>query len=438
LYFHESCIEQQLRRCILTFNTKLLRTLLLQISAAITMQFFTSAVFAAEGSIVIVGGEGANCIEDTGCINRLHPDIPMTARAEPGQTILFRTRDAADVLGTIASQTDQLPETFVTNFGQVHPMTGPVYIEGAEAGDVLAVTLTNIDPGRYAWTNSGIGGFISDLMDGQRQFIWRLNRNYAESDDLPGVKIPNGSFPGVVTTLPGPEQLQIILAREQALSEAGGRVFLPLAESADPAELCGTNGSAINECLRTIPPREHGGNMDIRYMQAGVTIYLPCYIDGCGLAIGDLHYAQGDGEVSGTAIEMSADVWVTTAVLKDGPNLTHGPHYEGSADLLEIPSRRFYAVTGFPLKQAGSVPPDMTYLRSPTIAGLENLSNDINLAARNAIAGMVDYIVETYGYDRQQAYAIASVAVDVRIGQLVDVPNLGVTAILPLDIFEDK
>ena len=90
--------------------------------------------------------------------------------------------------------------------------------------------------------------------------------------------------------------------------------------------------------------------MDIRYLQAGVSVYLPCFVDGCGLAIGDLHYAQGDGEVSGTAIEMSADVWVTTELLKEGPDLSRGPHYEGSSTLLGIPSRRFYAVTGIPVK----------------------------------------------------------------------------------------
>ena len=133
---------------------------------------------------------------------------------------------------------------------------------------------------------------------------------------------------------------------------------------------------------------------------------------------------------------MSADVWATTEVLKDGPDLSRGPHYEGPAQLLDIPSRRFYAVTGFPLKEAGTVPPHMDYLDSDKIAGLENLSNDINLAARNAIDGIVDYISSTYGYNRQQAYVIASVAVDIRIGQLVDAPNVGVTAILPLDIFE--
>ena len=69
------------------------------------------------------------------------------------------------------------------------------------------------------------------------------------------------------------------------------------------------------------------------------------------------------------------------------------------------------------------------------MAGLENLSGDINLAARNALASMVDYIMAEYGYDKTQAYMITSVAVDIRIGQLVDVPNVGITAILPLDIF---
>lgn len=395
----------------------------------------SSAVMSAD-DIVIVGGEGVDCLEDPGCVNRLHPDIPMAATAKPGQTILFRARDARDVLGAAAVQTTE-PETLANEFGRVHPITGPVYIEGAKAGDVLKVTLNNIDPGKFAYTSGGSSGFIPDLVDGQSLVIWRLNRDYAESDDLPGIRIPNASFPGVVTTMPGPNQLRAMLEREQELADAGGRVSLPSTDLADPAALCGEGGIASQECLRTIPPREHGGNMDIRYLKAGVSIYLPCFIDGCGLAIGDLHYAQGDGEVSGTAIEMSADVWVTTEILKDGPDLSRGPHYEGSSGLLDIPSRRFYAVTGIPVKQAGDVPPDMRYLNSDVVAGLENLPNDINLAARNAVEGIVDYIVSTYGYNRQQAYVIASVAVDIRISQLVDAPNVGVTALLPLDIFTD-
>ena len=103
-----------------------------------------------------------------------------------------------------------------------------------------------------------------------------------------------------------------------------------------------------------------------------------------------------------------------------------------------IPSRRFHAVTGIPVKNEGDVPPDMQYLQSDVTAGLANLSNDINLAARNAVSEIVDAIVKTYGYNRQQAFIIASVAVDLRIAQLVDAPNVGVTAILPLDIFNQN
>ena len=80
----------------------------------------------------------------------------------------------------------------------------------------------------------------------------------------------------------------------------------------------------------------------------------------------------------------------------------------------------------------------MEYLASEKIAGLENLSKDISLAARNALMEMIDYISETFGYSKEQAYIIASIAVDLRIGQLVDAPNVGVTAILPLDIFEER
>ena len=94
-------------------------------------------------------------------------------------------------------------------------------------------------------------------------------------------------------------------------------------------------------------------------------------------------------------------------------------------------------MTGIPVKQPGSVPSDLAYLDSPKLSQLSNLSGSISLAAQNALAAMIDYLTRTYGYNRLQAYLIASVAVDLRITQLVDVPNVGVTAILPLDIFVD-
>ena len=390
-----------------------------------------------DSEIVVVGGEGNHCREDPGCFNRLHPDIPMAARARPGQTLLLKMRNALDIDLNPAVTVDE-PWTEDSALGAVHALAGPVHIEGAEPGDVLAVTILDIDPGPFGLTIvSGIG-FVSDVISEPLEVLWRLNRKEAVSDSLPGVRVPNASFPGVVTVLPGREQLDTMLAREAALAEAGGSVFTPHAPYASPAEVCGPEGSHEAECLRTIPPREHGGNMDIRYLGVGVTIYLPCYVPGCGLGMGDMHFAQGDGEVSGTAIEMDADVAVTTALIKDGPRLVRGPHYEGPVRLLDIPSRRFYATTGFPLKRKGELPPDMAYLKSDVAAGLENLSKDVSLAARNALLEMIDYITETYGMTRAQAYIISSVAVDLRIGQLVDAPNVGVTALLPLDIFEAR
>ena len=393
------------------------------------------AVFTNAAAEITVGDRSVGCAEDPACINRLHPDIPMVANAEPGERIVFNGRDAFD-LTLDPDKYSSAKSKPREGFGIVHALTGPVFIKGAKAGDVLAVTLEALEPDDVGWTEASPFGFAGDQfgMDG-RFIVWRLDEEYAVSDALPGVRIPNASFPGVVTTLPGDALLADVLAREQQLLESGGVVLPPAPGEAEPASLCGAEGTKPSECLRTIPPREHGGNMDIRYITTGTTVYLPCFIDGCGLAVGDFHYAQGDGEVAGTAIEMGGRLTVTTRIVDDPPDLSHGPHYEGPASVLGIPSERFYAVTGFPLKEKGSVPADLAYLESAKIAGLSNLSADINLAARNALAAMIDYITSEYGYDRTQAYMIASVAVDMRIGQLVDVPNVGVTAVLPLDIF---
>lgn len=384
---------------------------------------------------VVVGDLDVSCAEDPACINRLHPEIPMVAQADPGERIVFHGRDAFDL--TLDPDKFSMAKTIPREgVGIVHALTGPVFINGAKSGDVLAVTIETLLPADVGWTKAGPFGFAGDQFGTEERFIvWRIKGDYAVSDALPGVRIPNASFPGVVTTLPGKELLTDVLARETQLLESGGAVMNPDSDEAEPAALCGPEGTKASECLRTIPPREHGGNMDIRYITTGTTVYLPCFIDGCGLAVGDFHFAQGDGEVAGTAIEMGGSMTVTARVVEDPPDLSRGPHYEGPSSVLRIPSERFYAVTGFPLKEEGSVPADLAYLGSPKVEGLSNLSGDINLAARNALAAMIDYITSEYGYDRTQAYMIASIAVDMRIGQLVDVPNVGVTAILPLDIF---
>jgi len=384
---------------------------------------------------VTLGDGSVTCAEDPACINRLHSGIAMVASADPGERITFIGRDAADI-DLDRDGPGVLPSHPREGFGVVHPLTGPVSINGARAGDVIAVTIESVVADDVGYTNTSSFGYAGDAVRAEDRFVvWRLNEEYAESRALPGVRIPNASFPGVVVTMPGEGQLDAVLEREQALADAGGSVYLPDRAQAEPASLCGEEGSRGEECLRTIPPREFGGNMDIRYIREGVTVYLPCHIDGCGLAIGDFHYAQGDGEVAGTAIEMDGDITVTVEIVDNPPDLSQGPHFEGPASTLGIPSERYYAVTGYPVKKAGEIPREIAYLADAKVAELTNLSNDINLAARNALVAMIDFIVDRYDYDRTQAYVIASVAVDLRIGQLVDTPNVGVVAVLPLDIF---
>ena len=384
---------------------------------------------------LVIGGEGRDCRDDPACFNRIHPGIPMAARAKPGQTIVLHTRNSEDIDLDPDAASD--PRAADPQFGAVHPLTGPVFIEGAVRGDVLAVTLLEIDPGAFGVTLITPDGLVSDVIPGPLEVHWRLNDHFAVSDALPGLRIPNTSFPGVVTVLPGVAEHRRMMHREADLVAAGGNAYLPHPLYASPDSLCGPQGTHKDECLRTIPPREHGGNFDIRYLGAGATIYLPCYVDGCGLAVGDVHFAQGDGEVAGTAIEMDSVVTLTTRVIKQGDRPRRGIHYEGPTRLLDIPSRAFYATVGFPLKRSGEVPPRLAYLESEKLSELENLSNDLTLAARNALLEMIDYIQTEYGLTREQAYIVASVAVDLRIGQVVDFPNVGVTAILPTDIFQE-
>jgi len=390
---------------------------------------------AGAGEAVHIRRDGPNCNADPNCINRIHHALPMHVRAEAGQRIVFETRNSSDFnIDPNVEVAD--PRRGDVPGSTVHPLTGPVYIEGAGAGDVLAVKIIEVIPGDYGITALLPFGFISDLFPGlkRHQVLWRLNPAYAVSEDVPGVRIPNAAFPGVITVLPDAALTARILRREQALAQAGGAVGLPEPVNASPAAICGPGGSHRDECLRTGPPREHGGNLDIRHTGPGATVYLPCRVAGCGLAIGDVHYAQGDGEVAGTAIEMDATVVVDTAIVRDR-EVRHGVHYEGPSRLLDIPSKRFYATTGLPLKAQGEVPPDMRYLASSKVAELENLSKDLSLAARNALAEMLQYLTAHKGLTRKQAYVVMSVAVDLRVGQVVDAPNAGVSAVLPLDIF---
>jgi len=382
---------------------------------------------------VVVAKQGDHCVDDPNCFNRYHPDIPAVSRAKPGDMIVFHTRDALDSDLTLESNADDVT---AVDLNLVHPMTGPVHIEGAKRGDVLAITLVDIVPDEYGYTVIIPGfGFLRDIYTEPYLVNWRLTRTHAESDQMPGVKVPYEAFMGSVGVLPGLPEVDTWLARENALGAAGGIALPPQPIGAQPSAVCGPQGPAKDKCLRTIPPRENGGNMDVQQMQIGTTLLLPCFVDGCALFVGDVHYAQGDGEVSGTAIEMGAVVTVTTEIRKGQGSFIKGPEVEGGAQIKDIEPSNFYQTIGLPLKAAGVVPAQHTYLESQKIKDLSNLSEDLTLAARDALIKMIAYIQRVHGLDAEQAYILASVAVDLRIGQAVDVPNLIVTAVLNEDVF---
>ena len=387
------------------------------------------------GRSLLIERRGAAASEDPNCFNRLHWALPPIARALEGDYITYETRDAFD------NQFDRssVPADVAScNLNRVHPMTGPVYIEGAARGDALAVTLIDIEPDDYGYTVIVPGfGFLRDVIEGPFIANWSLDRLHAVSEQIPGVRIPMCGFPGSIGVLPGPPEVATSLEREAALAEAGGFVLMPDPKDALPHALFGEGAPHEQEALRTIPPREFGGNMDVKGMQVGATILFPVLHEGGGLWMGDVHYAQGDGEVCGTAIEMAARVTVKCSVIKGaGENIAY-PHFQGGMQLRNSAPSRFYATTGLPLKQKGALPPHLAYLDSPKIAALENVSEDLTLAARDALLKMIDWMTREKGLSREQAYVVAAAAVDLRIGQLVDVPNFMVSAVLPLDIFAD-
>jgi formamidase len=347
--------------------------------------------------------------------NRWHPDIPPLLECDPGDEVVLETRDALD--GQIPPDAT-LAEVAQADLGVVHPLTGPVYVAGAEPGDLLQVDILEVAPEPYGFTAQFPGfGFLADVFTEPFLVRWRIGQGFATSADLPGVRIPGAPFMGTIGLSPGHDLLRRTLAREQAALDAGGTVLPP-----DPAGAV-PGGAIAVEALRTIPPREQGGNVDIRHLVAGTRLFLPVDTPGGLFSAGDAHFAQGDSEACGTAIEMSATLRVRFAVHR-GAAAARGirsPRFSragGPSPAATAEPASYIATTGMPLTEEG-----------------ENRAGDLTLAARNALLAMIDELTER-GFSRPQAYAICSVAVDLKLSQVVDVPNVLISAFLPLDIFE--
>ena len=354
---------------------------------------------------------------DTGH-NRWHPDLEPVARVAPGESVAMETRDAFD--GQI-TRSSSLADVGQANLGLVHPLTGPVYVEGAEPGDILEIKIEEVVPESFGFTVQVPGfGFLRDLFTEPFLIRWDLADGVATSDDLPGVRIPGAPFMGVIGTAPSRALLEEIHNRESDLAQRGGAVLL-----ADPADAVPSDPAIAGEAMRTVAPHECGGNVDIKQLTAGTTLRLPVYVPGALFSVGDAHFAQGDNESCGTAVEMAA-TFCGSFRLNKGEAAARGirdPQFycdDYFAPPEEAAPRRFFATTG----------------QCTTREGRAH-SEDVTIAARNALLNMIDHLVDTRGMSPAQAYAVCSVAVDLRIAELVDVPNMVVTALLPLHIFSE-
>ena len=347
--------------------------------------------------------------------NRWHPDIPPVLRCEPGDEVVLETRDAFDgQMGPDAT----LETVAAPNLDVVHPLTGPVFVSGAEPGDVLEVDILDVEPDRYGYTVQVPGfGFLRDVFPDPFKVNWDIADGWATAPELPGVRIPGSPFMGTIGLTPGHELLVRTAAREQALLGRGGFVLPPWPLSAVPDD-----PRIAGEALRTIPPREQAGNVDIKQLGKGARLLIPVDTPGALFSAGDAHFAQGDCETCGTAIEMSATLRVRFGLRKGEAAEKGIRDLRFARDDYYLPPnyaapRRFFATTGISVTKDG-----------------ENHAEDATLAARNALLNMIEHLAER-GWTRQQAYAICSVAVDLKISQLVDVPNMLVSAFLPEDIF---
>jgi formamidase len=348
--------------------------------------------------------------------NRFHPEVPPILEVDPGEEVVLETRDGVD--GQLGPGTTEAAMASM-QAGAIHPLTGPVLVKSAEPGDLLEVEFLDIAPQPHAFSAIVPGlGFLRDICTTPFLVHWRIEGGWATSPQLPGVRIPGAPFMGVSAVAPSLAQLRAFSRREEDLRGRGGLVFPPDPEGAVPA-----TGPAAIEGLRTLPPRENGGNFDVKQLTRGAKLLLPVAVPGAGFSVGDGHFAQGDGEVCVTAVEMGATVAVRFRLLKGAaaatpmraPRFSH-PGYFAPPEWAA--PQRFVATMGMPIRDDGT-----------------NEGENLTLACRNALLGMLDLLQER-GWSREQAYIICSVAVDLRVSNVVDVPNYVVSALLPEGIFQ--
>jgi acetamidase/formamidase len=294
-------------------------------------------------------------------------DFPPALTAKPGETILFECMDSSG--GQIGADAT-LATLANLDFGKINPVSGPVYVEGAKPGDALKVTIRKFHPSGVGWTANIPGfGLLADDFPEPALNVWKYD----------------------ATSL------------EPALFGKNGRVPLK--------PFAGTIGNAPAEkgLHSVVPPRRVGGNLDIRDLAAGTTLYLPVEVAGGLFSVGDTHAAQGDGEVCGTAIESPMNVVLTLDLVKDAR--LKMPRFTTPGPVTRHLDAKGYEVT-------------------------TGVGPDLMSGAKQAVAQMVDLLAARYQLDPVDAYMLVSVCGDLRISEIVDMPNWVVSFYFPRCVFE--
>jgi len=292
--------------------------------------------------------------------------FPPAVVVKPGETILFECQDSSG--GQIGA--DATLETLAAlDFTRINPVSGPIHVEGAEPGDALKVSFRKFHPTGLGWTANIPGfGLLADQFKEPALHLWRYDsQSMAPAAFGPGGRVPLKPFAGTVGVAPAEPGLHSI-----------------------------------------VPPRRVGGNMDIRDLTAGVTLYLPVEVEGALFSVGDTHAAQGDGEVCGTAIESRMDVEITLDLVKGAQLQT--PRFTTDGPVTRHLDGAGYEVT-------------------------TGIGPDLMTAARDAVSGMIDLLAAEHGLNPVDAYMLCSVCGDLRISEIVDMPNWVVSFYFPRIVF---
>lgn len=360
--------------------------------------------------------------------NRWHPEIPAVASVEAGDTFYV---ECLDWTGGQIKNNNNPDDVAKVDLTQVHYLSGPIAIKDAQPGDLLVVEILDIGAlPESPWGFTGIfdknngGGFLCDRFPHAAKAIWDLEGIYTSSRHIPGVRFIGMPHLGLIGCAPSPELLTTWNSREKALKDTNPNRVPALAELPNPqGALLGNakNSRHVAETgARTVPPRENGGNCDIRHLTRGSKIYFPVFVPGALLSLGDIHFSQGDGEISFCGgIEMAGWVSLKVQIIENGIKKFNikGPMFERS--LYEPMYRQFLGFEGISVDEQGK----QHYL-------------DAHIAYRQAALHAIDYLTQ-FDFTPEQAYLLLSAApVEGHISGIVDYPNACCTLNIPLEIFE--